>query len=338
MSLILDGTNGVSDIDGSASTPAIRGTDTNTGIFFPAADTIAFSEGGAESMRIDSSGNLGIGTTSPGSNKLHVRGTTSEVLVRAISVSPTGNGVYGQYNAKYDGTDRDWYFGQSSTGSYGFWFNTGAVTYAGGFDNSGRFTVNTTSALNSALITTKSTNNVPGMSIWNAAGTSGFYSIMDIYNAAGNTRIGGITKVNDNAVTFDTTSDYRLKDNIKPMIGALDKVLQLNPVTYQWKADGTSGQGFVAHELQEIVPECVIGTKDAIQDIGNLIDENGNIVSNDIAKPFKLEKNQTWEKTGEKPIYQGIDTSNLVATLTAAIQELKSELDSVKAELATLKA
>jgi type 1 fimbria pilin len=65
MSLILSGSDGVSDIDGSASTPAIRGTDANTGIFFPAADTIAFAEGGAEVARFDSSGNLGIGTSSP---------------------------------------------------------------------------------------------------------------------------------------------------------------------------------------------------------------------------------------------------------------------------------
>jgi hypothetical protein len=71
MSLILDGSNGLSDVDGSAATPAIRGTDTNTGIFFPAADTIAFSEGGTEVARFNSSGNLqtlgtiGVGNATP---------------------------------------------------------------------------------------------------------------------------------------------------------------------------------------------------------------------------------------------------------------------------------
>jgi len=66
MTLILSGTDGLSDVDGSAATPAIRGTDANTGMFFPAADTIGFAEGGAEVARFDSSGNLGIGTTTIG--------------------------------------------------------------------------------------------------------------------------------------------------------------------------------------------------------------------------------------------------------------------------------
>jgi hypothetical protein len=121
-----------------------------------------------------------------------------------------------------------------------------------------------------------------------------------------NGTVGSIS-TSGSATTYATSSDYRLKENIAPMTGALAKVAQLKPCTYTWKADGEQGQGFIAHELQEVAPQAVSGEKDAVN-------ENGTI----------------------KP--QGVDTSFLVATLTAAIQELKAELDGVKAELATLKA
>lgn len=77
MTLILSGTNGLSDIDGSAATPAIRGTDANTGIFF-GTDIIGFSEGGVEAMRIDSDGDVGIGTSSP-ANRLQVSKAGAEI-------------------------------------------------------------------------------------------------------------------------------------------------------------------------------------------------------------------------------------------------------------------
>jgi hypothetical protein len=125
-------------------------------------------------------------------------------------------------------------------------------------------------------------------------------------NSAGN-KAGSIDHTGTTTVAYTTSSDYRMKENVQPMVGALDKVSQLNPVTYNWKEDGSNGQGFIAHELQAVVPDCVTGEKDAVDSEG-------------------------------KPVYQGIDTSFLVATLTAAIQELKAELDSVKAELAALKA
>lgn len=102
------------------------------------------------------------------------------------------------------------------------------------------------------------------------------------------------------STAYNTSSDYRLKENVAPMQNALSVVQQLKPVTYNWKIDGSDGQGFIAHELAEVVPDCVTGEKDAV-------DEEGN------------------------PVYQGIDTSFLVATLTAAIQELKAEFDAYKA-------
>lgn len=80
MAITINGTTGIAGVDGSASTPAVQGTDTNTGVFFPAADTIAFGEGGAEVARFDSSGNLGIGTTSP-TEKIDVSATSPSVKI-----------------------------------------------------------------------------------------------------------------------------------------------------------------------------------------------------------------------------------------------------------------
>ena len=116
------------------------------------------------------------------------------------------------------------------------------------------------------------------------------------------------------STSYNTSSDYRLKENIVPMTGALAKVQQLKPCTYTWKLNGSASQGFIAHELQAIVPDCVTGEKDAVE---TYTDDDGN------------------EQTRIKP--QGVDTSFLVATLTAAIQELKAELDATKAEVQALK-
>jgi hypothetical protein len=88
MPVIINGSTGISGTDGSAATPAVQGTDGNTGMFFPAADTIAFAEGGTEVMRLDASGNLGIGTTTPGA-RIGVQSTTqyADILLRTSSVT-----------------------------------------------------------------------------------------------------------------------------------------------------------------------------------------------------------------------------------------------------------
>jgi hypothetical protein len=98
MPLILNGSTGISGIDGSAGTPSYQGSDSNTGIFYPAADTIAFAEGGAESMRIDSSGRLLLGNST--SNNLPYIGNQFAPGFQNYAVSGTG-GFY-RYSANSD--------------------------------------------------------------------------------------------------------------------------------------------------------------------------------------------------------------------------------------------
>ena len=131
---------------------------------------------------------------------------------------------------------------------------------------------------------------------FSAGATSASTNMINFYNSNG---VVGTINTNGLATLYITSSDYRLKENVAPMTGALATISQLKPVTYDWK-NGGSSQGFIAHELQAIVPECVVGEKDALEEDGSI-----------------------------KP--QGIDTSFLVATLTAAIQELKAEFDAYKA-------
>jgi len=114
MSLILSGTDGLSDVDGTAATPAIRGTDANTGIFFPAADTIAFAEGGAEVARFDSSGNLGIGTASP-AQTLHVKTSTSATPI-TLGVLSNATGLPAlSFNGAYASTTMAGIYGNGGT-------------------------------------------------------------------------------------------------------------------------------------------------------------------------------------------------------------------------------
>jgi len=132
---------------------------------------------------------------------------------------------------------------------------------------------------------------------------TGSHSFASFANGS-NTVIGGIA-TNGTTTAYNTSSDYRLKHDIQPMTGALAKVAQLKPCTYKWNADDSQGEGFIAHELQQVVPGCVTGEKDGV-------DEDG------------------------QPHYQAIDTSFLVATLTAAMQEQQTIIEQLKARVEAL--
>lgn len=93
MTLILSGTDGLSDVDGSAATPAIRGTDTNTGIFFPGADRVGFATGGTQRGEFDASGNLQLNTAN--TKLLNSSGRTmlnqTGAILQVVQNSTVGN-------------------------------------------------------------------------------------------------------------------------------------------------------------------------------------------------------------------------------------------------------
>jgi hypothetical protein len=175
-----------------------------------------------------------------------------------------------------------WYTAPSGTAG-----NAISFTQAMTLDASGNLLVGQTSG--GERLSVAATQNCA--SFKNTGGTGKVYFL----NSSAST-IGSITWTGS-STSYATSSDYRLKHDIQPMTGALAKVAALKPVTYKWNADDSAGEGFIAHELAEVVPQCVTGEKDAV-------DADGN------------------------PVYQGIDTSFLVATLTAAIQELKAINDA----------
>ena len=363
---------------GSAAAPTITATgDTNTGIFFPAADTIAFAEGGAEAMRIDSSGNVGIGTTSPtasSSNKtltlnspatfgslidfktnetLNFRifsGGSDAVLstktaiplkfetndTERARIDSSGNvgigtttttqklNVYGAdannnvasftrasgstlYAYVDTGANVGFFTGSNAAGS-GFYANATSNTVQFNTNGSERARILSTGEL---LVATTTSFGV-GVTIYTPDSGGSYSNATSTATrnhwrfANANGAIGSI-QTTASATAYNTSSDYRLKEDIQPMTGALAKVALLKPCTYKWKVDGSDGQGFIAHELDEVVSGCVTGEKDAV-------DADGN------------------------PQYQGIDTSFLVATLTAAIQEQQALITALTTRITALEA
>jgi hypothetical protein len=306
---------------GSAAAPTITATgDTNTGIFFPAADKVAISTGGTQRAVVDASGNVGIGTASPAA-KFDV-------------VTATNNGIRVS-DGTYTGT-----FVPSSLG--GMAITTGGayplIYYINGAErmrvaSSGNVGINNVSptqrlSVTGSLNVTSGNQIIAGATAIFADGTIGSPSLQwnAFASAAGgavsiadtSTNIQSISFRNTNgyvgniatsgsATSYNTSSDYRLKENIAPMAGALAVVQQLKPCTYNWKVDGSNGQGFIAHELQAVVPDCVSGEKDEVNADGS-------------------------------PKHQSIDTSFLVATLTAAIQEQQSLITSLTARITALEA
>jgi len=368
---------------GTAAAPAIVPTgDTNTGIFFPAADTIAFSEGGAEAMRIDSSGNVGIGTNSPlfsaGFTSLTLNGTTSGILeiksngtqkgaffndgsltrlrssgtlafdannTEAMRIDSSGNVGIGTTSPqtplhvksssnteilrlqsahntgqalityhKSNGT-RKAYIGYGSSVNEQFFIaneENGPISFDTfgterlRIDSSGNLLVGCTASPSSSVSGLLLQNPINSASSFSLGTYTGGATVISFIN--GNGAVGSIS-VSGSATAYNTSSDYRLKTNLEPISNGIDRVKQLPVYRFNWIADqsGNKVDGFVAHEAQAIVPECVTGEKDAV-------DADG------------------------KPIHQGIDQSKIVPLLTAALKEAITKIETLEAKVTALEA
>jgi hypothetical protein len=161
MSVVIDGTTGVSGVSGSASTPALQGEDGNTGMFFPAADTIAFAEGGVEVMRITPDARVGIGTTSP-STALHVNGTVTATTFAGNATTATSLST-DRTNWSTNGTIDD-VVGQLAWKNYG---NSHTIFDASQSTAPDGSSVNNTNAQNAWVGT------FPTLMGWNGANTYG---------------------------------------------------------------------------------------------------------------------------------------------------------------------
>ena len=287
-------------------------------------------------MVVDTSGNVGIGTTSQ-NEKLVVNGAVRSTNNAVSATATADSGVfYFVPTADAPSDPRTILQGVGTAGvgaSIAFLTGTSASNSERmRIDSSGAVLVNTTSTSSQGkkLVVTDSQSgtNEGVIKFENSASSAGGRVITCNTNYAGtviafdksNTGVGTISVTASNTA-YNTSSDYRLKENIAPMTGALAKVALLKPVTFKWKIDGVNDEGFIAHELAEVKPNCVTGAKDATYEQEYEVtpavkDQQGNITTPAVMG------------TRTVPAYQGVDTSFLVATLTAAIQETKALIDT----------
>jgi len=206
------------------------------------------------------------------------------------------------------------------------------VGYSSNLDNAKLQAYSTGRAF--GVITNSSSGFQDAMNISNLFNTA-YYPIRFFVNGAVNNLVGSIS-CSTTATAYNTSSDYRLKEDWQPMSGSIDRLKNLKPVNFAWKADSTRVDGFLAHEAAEVVPEAVSGEKDAVEAIGNITDAEGNVVQEGVIEPEELTEGQVWTKTEDRPIYQGIDQSKLVPLLTAALQEAVAKIEALETRIAAL--
>jgi hypothetical protein len=272
---------------------------------------------GSEAMRIDSSGNVGIGTTSPSTYGKFVSVTGDNATTFAAVGATNMLRVQG-YNSTYLGTVIE-SVNLAQNANTPLFVNASQTLFgiSGSekmrIDSSGNLLVGQTSDSISAKISATGSSNASHF-ITTASANAGVAINLERNNAGilMNFRYNGadisgasISTSAGTSVAYNVGSDYRLKNNIQNMFGGIATISALQPITYNWISDNSQGEGFIAHELAKVIPLAVTGEKDAV-------DADG------------------------KPQYQGVDYSKIVVHLVAAIQELSAKNDALEARLAKL--
>ncbi|AXN58441.1 tail fiber protein [Synechococcus virus S-PRM1] len=307
-------------------------------------DSMSFRTNGSDNrLRIDSSGDVGIATDSP-DRRLHVRGSQNNIC----RIESSNNNSRIEF--KDSGTDSNATVSIGSSGN-AFQINTNTsgtgtrrVTVQG--DGEILFGTQTRTADSSSGITFVPSTN--GRVLLDCGTTNtATAQLQRFFN--GNGQVGNIA-TNGSATAYNTSSDYRLKENITPMVGAADRVKSLKPCRFNFIADDSKTvDGFLAHEVQEVVPESVTGTKDETEEIGTLTEWDGTILETNTPEPDSLiwdetitdeddnetveTRTRTWVKTGDRPVMQGIDQAKLVPLLTAALQEAIAKIETLEQRL-----
>ena len=288
---------------------------------------LQFGTAGTERMRIDSSGNVGIGTSSsyPLTVQSGTAGSNHALALRNSSNNFSRLGFLQTDSATAAYTSID---GDGRASGY-LKFNTND-TERMRIDSSGRLLVNTPSVLGSGKVSIKYTSTTEtGITIQSTI--ESYNTAVQFLNTAG-TQVGTIN-TGTSSTAYNTSSDYRLKENLVDLTGASARVNQLNPLRFNWITDDTNTaiDGFLAHEVATVVPEAITGTKDAMMDeeyevTPAVLDDDGNVTTEAVMG------------TRSVPDYQGIDQSKLVPLLTAALQEALTEIASLKTRVEALEA
>ena len=281
--------------------------------------------GSTEQMRIDSAGNVGIGKTPNRSRKLEVAGNINLDNGGSLEWEDGGVGITGS--------------GATDTMT----FATAGAEHMR-IDSVGRLLSGTTSPIQIERLGIQFNG---GNSIGIALKTTASDGYLQRFFDSSGTNQGNIYLATNGTVSFNNLSDYRVKENVVTDWDATTRLKQLKPSRFNFIADSTNTtvDGFLAHEVEDIVPEAITGTKDATEELTNVVINNvGNVIARDIEEDDWIAgkedetypSDSTWEASHTANVYQGIDQSKLVPLLTKALQEQQALIESLEARITTL--